>query len=60
MTIGYSYDFNVRLSTSAGGSHEISLIYEFVAKPIAGQGRKKLSSPDPIERDSSTNFCGSR
>lgn len=41
MNIGYSYDFNVsELSTTAGGSHEISLIYEFVAKPIARRVKK--------------------
>ena len=35
MTIGYSYDFNIsQLSTSSGGAHEISLMYEFSAKPI--------------------------
>jgi len=34
-TIGYSYDFSISgLSTSSGGAHEISLIYEFVAKPL--------------------------
>ncbi len=35
MTIGYSYDFNISgLSTASGGAHEISLVYEFTAKPI--------------------------
>jgi type IX secretion system PorP/SprF family membrane protein len=35
MTIGYSYDFNISpLSTSSGGAHEISIMYEFAAKPI--------------------------
>ena len=35
MTIGYSYDFNIGpLSTSSGGAHELSIMYEFSAKPI--------------------------
>ncbi len=34
--IGYSYDFSIsELSAASGGSHEISIIYEFMAKPIA-------------------------
>lgn len=42
LNIGYSYDFNVSgLSTSAGGAHEISLIYEFVAKPVARAVKKR-------------------
>jgi hypothetical protein len=41
LNIGYSYDFNVSgLSTTTGGAHEISLIYEFAAKPIARQVKK--------------------
>ena len=33
--VGYSYDFNTSgLSTATGGAHEISLVYEFEAKPL--------------------------
>jgi type IX secretion system PorP/SprF family membrane protein len=41
-TVGYSYDFNIsQLSASSGGAHEISLIYEFVAKPVSRGVKKK-------------------
>lgn len=40
--VGYSYDFTISdLSTSAGGAHEISLIYEFALKPFRRGVRKK-------------------
>lgn len=41
ITVGYSYDFNIsQISTSSGGAHEISLMYEFSSKPIS-RGVKK-------------------
>ncbi len=38
---GYSYDFTISdLQTTAAGSHEISMAYEFVGKPIRGRVKK--------------------
>lgn len=41
LAIGYSYDFNIsKLSVASGGAHEISLMYEFSAKPIRRKSKK--------------------
>ena len=41
LTVGYSYDFTTsQLSSASGGAHEISLVYEFEAKPLR-RGVKK-------------------
>jgi type IX secretion system PorP/SprF family membrane protein len=42
LTIGYSYDFSTSgLSTASGGAHEISVVYEFEAKPLRKGAKKK-------------------
>jgi type IX secretion system PorP/SprF family membrane protein len=47
-TVGYSYDFTVsEMQTASGGSHEISLVYEFVARPLRGLKRKNRLIPCP-------------
>jgi type IX secretion system PorP/SprF family membrane protein len=41
-TIGYSYDFTVsEMQTSSGGAHEVSLMVEFVSKPVRRNVKKK-------------------
>ncbi|TRX62072.1 type IX secretion system membrane protein PorP/SprF [Fulvivirga sp. M361] len=47
--VGYSYDFTISdLETRVGGAHEISMIYEFVAKPFRrGVKRKNKLIPCP-------------
>jgi type IX secretion system PorP/SprF family membrane protein len=48
-TIGYSYDFSVsQLSAASGGAHEVSIVYEFVAKPLhAGTKKHNRLIPCP-------------
>jgi type IX secretion system PorP/SprF family membrane protein len=47
--VGYSYDFTVSdLAVAAGGAHELSVIYEFAAKPFRkGVKRKNKLIPCP-------------
>lgn len=49
-TVGYSYDFTIsKFSTASGGAHEISIIYEFVAKPLRrGVKKRNRLIPCPI------------
>lgn len=42
LTVGYSYDFTTsRLQTASGGAHEVSIIYEFVSRPVDRAVKKK-------------------
>lgn len=42
LSVGYSYDFTVsELQTAGGGAHEIALTYEFVAKPLNRNIKRK-------------------
>ncbi|MBI5217429.1 MAG: PorP/SprF family type IX secretion system membrane protein [Bacteroidia bacterium] len=46
--VGYSYDFTIsRLISSTGGSHEISVIYEFNQNQRLVKKRKKIVVPCP-------------
>jgi type IX secretion system PorP/SprF family membrane protein len=42
LSIGYSYDFTIsELQTAAGGAHEIAITYEFTAKPLNRNIKRK-------------------
>jgi type IX secretion system PorP/SprF family membrane protein len=42
LTVGYSYDFTIsEMQTASGGAHEISAVFEFAAKPIRRNVKKK-------------------
>ena len=48
LKVGYSYDLTIsRLATSSGGSHEISVIYEFWQEQKVRKRRKHLIVPCP-------------
>jgi type IX secretion system PorP/SprF family membrane protein len=48
-TVGYSYDFTTsQFSTASGGAHEVSIVYEFEAKPLhRGVKRRNRLIPCP-------------
>jgi len=60
-TVGYSYDFSISaLSTSSGGAHEISLLYEFVSKPLhRGVKKRNRLIPCPSFNHKETFWSGS-
>lgn len=46
LTVGYSYDFTISsLHNGSGGSHEVSLIYEFVKKKHKPRKQKLIPCP---------------
>lgn len=48
LKIGYSYDFTIsNIIGSTGGSHEISLVYEFTSFTLGGTKRKIRAIPCP-------------
>ena len=41
-TIGYSYDFTIsEMQTASGGAHEVSIVVEFVSKPVRRNIKKQ-------------------
>ena len=46
LEVGYSYDFTVSsLGPSAGGAHELSVVYQFVYKSAPKPNRKPIACP---------------
>jgi type IX secretion system PorP/SprF family membrane protein len=52
LTVGYSYDFTIsQLGSSSGGSHELSLIYEFKRNKSKPQKNKLIPCPAFYSRE---------